>query len=222
MIKKISNILLSISIICLSTSIFSEPNNLSFLKHEIQQYYNSGTYEKEFTQVIHKAQEFIFKEAQCNQKLNNPRKLAIILDIDETSLSNYNQIIQADFANNKEKIYKQISAAISPAITSTLGLYQDAIKKGIYIFFITGRRSSLCDATKINLHRAGYANWTGLYCKPNNYKGNSIIPFKTHIRKQISQSGYTIIASIGDQWSDLQGGYMQKGFKLPNPFYYLP
>ena len=32
----------------------------------------------------------------------------------------------------------------------------------------------------------------------------------------------TIIASVGDQWSDLDGGYAERVFKLPNPFYFIP
>ena len=28
--------------------------------------------------------------------------------------------------------------------------------------------------------------------------------------------------NVGDQWSDLQGGYADRVLKLPNPTYYLP
>jgi len=34
--------------------------------------------------------------------------------------------------------------------------------------------------------------------------------------------GYTIIANIGDQYSDLVGGYAEGEFKLPDPMYYIP
>ena len=34
--------------------------------------------------------------------------------------------------------------------------------------------------------------------------------------------GFTIILSVGDQESDLKGGYAERTFKLPNPVYYLP
>ena len=30
------------------------------------------------------------------------------------------------------------------------------------------------------------------------------------------------IANFGDQYSDLQGGYEDRAFKLPNPNYFLP
>jgi len=33
---------------------------------------------------------------------------------------------------------------------------------------------------------------------------------------------FTIIANNGDQLSDLVGGYAQKCFQVPNPFYFIP
>jgi HAD superfamily, subfamily IIIB (Acid phosphatase) len=35
------------------------------------------------------------------------------------------------------------------------------------------------------------------------------------------QEGYTIILSVGDQESDLKGGYAERVFKLPNPVCFL-
>ena len=40
----------------------------------------------------------------------------------------------------------------------------------------------------------------------------------TFLKKQ----GYKIIENIGDQYSDLTGGYSAATYKLPNPFYYIP
>lgn len=73
-----------------------------------------------------------------------------------------------------------------------------------------------------NLRSAGYNNWGGLFLKPMDYKEPSIIPFKSGTRQAIEAKGYTIVATIGDQFSDLKGGFAEKGFKLPNPYYYLP
>ena len=40
--------------------------------------------------------------------------------------------------------------------------------------------------------------------------------------EEIAEQGYTVILSMGDQLSDLEGGYAERTFKLPNPVYYLP
>lgn len=208
-------------IICLSPAL-AEPANLSLLKKDIQAYHDSGLYEKELAQVIAQAHKYITKEALTNNRQDSPKKLAIILDIDETSLSNYNKMIKRDFIANRALIHQEVLAANSPAIKPVLSLYQDALKLGIKIFFVTGRPLSELKATRTNLLRAGFSHWAGLYLRPDNYHQSSIIPFKIKARQSIIHQGYTVIASIGDQDSDLKGGFMQKGFKLPNPFYFLP
>ena len=42
---------------------------------------------------------------------------------------------------------------------------------------------------------------------------------KAPLRAEIERAGYTIIANMGDQPSDLFGGHAEKMFLLPNPFY---
>ncbi|WP_028387991.1 HAD family acid phosphatase [Legionella fairfieldensis] len=201
---------------------FTEPPNLSLVKQQVKIYHDSGRYEKELASVIAKAQDYILQQITDNAQHGNKKKLAVILDIDETSLSNYNRMVQRDFIGDKNLIHKDILAADAPAIYPMLSFYHNAQKHGVNIFFVTGRPQSELQATKINLTRAGYHHWAGLYLRPNHYNQSSIVPFKSQTRAAIAQQGYTIIASIGDQYSDLKGGYAQKGFKLPNPFYYLP
>jgi acid phosphatase len=41
-------------------------------------------------------------------------------------------------------------------------------------------------------------------------------------RKAIEDKGYKIIANMGDQQSDLDGGFAAKAFRAPNPFYHIP
>ena len=44
--------------------------------------------------------------------------------------------------------------------------------------------------------------------------------FKAPERRKLTEEGYTILLSIGDQQSDLSGGYAERTFKLPNPVYF--
>jgi predicted secreted acid phosphatase len=48
------------------------------------------------------------------------------------------------------------------------------------------------------------------------------IQYKSGTRAYIESQGYEIVADIGDQFSDLLGGFADKTFKMPNPNYYLP
>jgi predicted secreted acid phosphatase len=53
-------------------------------------------------------------------------------------------------------------------------------------------------------------------------KSCATIAYKSGTRAYIESLGYDIVASFGDQFSDLLGGYADKTFKMPNPNYYLP
>ena len=205
-----------------STYILAEPQNVGLLKHEVSEYYHSGAYQSDLNKQITKAEQDILALAHRHPKELREHHLAIVLDIDETSLSNANSILARDYAGMFKLIHNDIMKANAPAIKPMLKLYNDAQKQGIKVFFVTGRFVSERQATIKNLKKAGYRNWSGLYLRPENYNAKSIIPFKSQARAKITQKGYLILASIGDQYSDIKGGYAQKGYKLVNPFYYVP
>ncbi|HET7026605.1 MAG TPA: HAD family acid phosphatase [Candidatus Limnocylindrales bacterium] len=48
------------------------------------------------------------------------------------------------------------------------------------------------------------------------------IPYKSGVRAHIEDLGFDIVANFGDQFSDLEGGFADRTFKLPNPNYFLP
>jgi len=210
------------ALVVLAIPVYSEPPNLSLVKSEIKNYHDSGRYQKDLTAAIQRAQKYIIDQALINEKKKPHQSLALVLDIDETSLSNYDNLVSHDFSGNRKQIHQYILKANAPVIKPMLALYNAALRHGIKVFFVTGREESELDATQLNLIKAGYTNWSGIYLRPQKYTYKSIIPFKSHVRAMISQKGYTVVAAIGDQWSDIKGGYAEKGFKLPNPFYYLP
>ena len=53
-------------------------------------------------------------------------------------------------------------------------------------------------------------------------KSCATIQYKSGTRAYIESQGYDIVGNFGDQFSDLEGGYADKTFKMPNPNYYLP
>lgn len=210
----------AVCLLFVSLSFAQEPTNIGKLRHKIKQYYHSGAYMRDTKSVVERARSYINHQIK---RINNKRKkLAIVLDIDETSLSNYNKLEARNFIGDRITIHREILAGGAPAIKPMLSLYNEARYNGIAVFFVTGRTVSEKFATVKNLKEAGYRKWTGLYMRPDNYSKHSIVPFKSHARREISELGYTIIASIGDQESDIEGGYTMKGFKMPNPYYYIP
>ena len=105
-----------------------------------------------------------------------------------------------------------------------VGLVKAARARGVAVFFLTGRGDDPAEraATARNLRRAGYHGWSALILRGPNERHLSATDYKSARRAQIAAQGYTIIASIGDQWSDLDGGSAERTFKLPNPFYFIP
>jgi len=150
----------------------------------------------------------------------NTRMPAIVLDIDETSLSNLTAI-EADNFTFGPQSQAEATNEIGKAIAPTLALYNDAKARGIAVFFITGRRENTRAHTESNLKREGFTTWNQVVLKPDASTDSTVV-YKSNARAAIEQQGYRIVANIGDQYSDLAGGHAQAAFKLANPFYFLP
>ena len=220
--RLVTNLLFALLCVAfVSAKSYAEPQNLAALKEELHEYYQSGAYEKEIQEVADKANRYITEEAISNENAQHPKKLAIVLDIDETSLTYYPQIKKRQFAYIKDIAEQEILNADAPPIKPVLELYRNAINHKVAVFFVTGRPSHMYNATVKNLRYAGYTTWSGLYTVPDTYKEHSRRHFKTNTRCFIIKQGYTVIASIGDQQSDLIGGCAKRMFKLPNPFYLI-
>src|SRR5258708_5908619 len=77
---------------------------------------------------------------------------------------------------------------------------------GVAVFFISGRPPNLRDATERNLRDQGY-EWAGVILLPEGAQFASAVDFKAPERRKLTEQGYTIVLSLGDQESDLRGGY---------------
>jgi len=201
--------------------------NLSDIKNHLIEYKNSGAYESDIKAVTHEARLYI--EIQAHQV---PRP-ALVLDIDETSLSNWPALQANDFGWITEGPCKNLpqgpcgfkawqALSKDEAIAPTLGLFKAAKAHGVAIFFITGRDESLRKATEKNLHDVGYDSWQELIMRPKGTTTPSATDYKTPARAKIEAEGYTIIANVGDQPSDLAGGHAERTYLVPDPFYRIP
>lgn len=205
----------------------SQPANVGDAKIAALAYHDSGAYNRDLATVAGEAARWLASRAPS---VSRP---AIVLDIDETSLSNWQVIKLDDFGRPVDGPCSPKSKApcgwaawdrlgIDPPIEPTLQLFRKALELNVAVFFITGRPESQRAATERNLTTAGYRGYKKLYLVPKDAHFASAADFKTPIRAQIEQAGYTIIANVGDQPSDLQGGHAEKKFLLPNPFYHVP
>jgi predicted secreted acid phosphatase len=127
-----------------------------------------------------------------NRVAKGGTKLALNLDIDNTSLSTY-------YATGKP-------------VAATLRLVKYAKSKGVYILFNTGRNVSLRQRTIAQLKRAGYPV-DGLCA---HYKGESLSHSKQRCRASFVKNGFHLIANIGNRRTDFVGKNYERAFRLPN------
>jgi hypothetical protein len=197
--------------------------NLDNLLTELKQYHDCtckcGCYAHDLDIQADRAIAFLRRRAAHRAP---GEKLAVVLDIDETSLSNYSEMLREGFVFNRQAFDAWVNTAAAPAIPGTLRLDKEAERLNIPVFFITGRPDSETAATKSNLRAQGYT-WQQLNLRPDSTKGESVTQYKSGVRAQIAAQGYRIILNVGDQWSDLKGSpEAEYSVKYPNPYYLIP
>jgi predicted secreted acid phosphatase len=196
-----------------------------------------GYYDKQYTAdmaaVFEVAQSYVLRRA------NEVKSPAVVLDIDETSLSNWPHIATDDFALMKDGSCNGLPQGPcgfdawllqerADGFPAALKFFNAVKSQGVAVLFITSRREGQRQATVSNLGRAGYEGWAKLAMRPEQDGFQTVEAFKTDLRVKLFGDGnYTLIANIGDQLSDIQhrseveAGKSEYGFKLPNPFYVI-
>ncbi|HEY1728747.1 MAG TPA: HAD family acid phosphatase [Candidatus Baltobacteraceae bacterium] len=191
--------------------------NLDTVETRIIKYYDSGEYAADTTTITARLQSYV--NARLKQSLRKP---AVVFDIDDTALVSYPYERKMDFTYDSKSWRTWESENKFPPIRATLQLVRRLMQEHVAVFFVTGRRQPETALTKRELAEAGYPTPAGFYLRPASDHAKSVIPFKSGARAAIAARGYTILASIGDQWSDLRGGHAERLYKLPNPMYFIP
>jgi acid phosphatase len=194
-------------------------------KRQVAEYVASGRYDADLAAVAAEAR------AHLSRRLGGGARLAIVLDIDETALSNLPALRANDYGfvlpgpcdvpRGPCGFIAWIDLARAEPIKPVLELARFARERGVAVFFITGRPERFRTATEKNLKAAGY-DWTGVILKPDDLVTRSAVEFKAAERKKLTDQGYVIAVNVGDQMSDLDGGHAERTYKLPNPFYLVP
>ncbi|SCK48291.1 HAD family acid phosphatase [Streptomyces sp. WMMB 322] len=127
-------------------------------------------------------------------------KMAIVLDIDNTSLETH---------------FHPIWELPTPPVEQTLELARYADSRGVDVYFVTARPGIIHWLTKDNLEKTGYPI-DGLYLRDLPDIFDEVSKYKTAKRAEIESKGYKIIANIGNTPTDIVGGHAEKTFKLPD------
>ena len=173
------------------------------------------------------------------QATRHHEKPAIVFDADDTTLWTYQmEVGDMKFVFTPAAQKPWVDGEKFPAVPGMVDFVKDAQAMGFTIFGLTGRSDSQKAHTVSNLQKVGYGDAFVADRYFTKYNSGTTPPayltcvaaptcttveYKAGTRKHIEQDlGYDIALNVGDQWSDLQGGYADHYLKLPNPTYYLP
>ncbi|MGW8782320.1 HAD family acid phosphatase [Streptomyces sp. NPDC055796] len=156
-----------------------------------------GTWKRDVAAVMATARPYVEQRIAQSPAGEKP---AIVLDIDNSSL---------------ETDFHWFWTFPTPAISEVRDLTRYANDHGVAIFFVTARPGIIQSLTERNLKAVGYPV-TGLYVRDLPDLFDEVSAYKTDKRAEIESRGYTIIANIGNNNSDLVGGHAERTFKLPD------
>ncbi len=210
--------------------------NLGIVKNQIKAYYGD-TGGKEPTVGSDYWAEVTSVEGKALKRLPKVIKAAdaspvLVLDVDDTTLSTYNYEVTHDFGYDAVENAQYIHDHGMGPIFGMVDLSQFATTQGATVYYITGRPETQRADTERDLLAAGYPNVTDaslfmrnrdnppayLPCEPT----CTTIQYKSLTRQHIESLGYDVVMDMGDQYSDLEGGFTDTTVKIPNPMYYLP
>jgi len=203
------------------------PNNIDGGDVALHTFNPDGAYAHEVEGIAAKAGKYLANHAK------HTAGKAILFDVDDTTLNTYNYEIYSNFVFNPTTNAAFVNAAAFPAVPGMVDLEKQAIAEGYTVFFLTGRPEAQRPGTETNLTNVGYditsANvylkdetqpW--ITCDTEGDKVCTTTERKSETRAHIESLGYDIVANFGDQFSDLNGGFADRTYKIPNPMYFLP
>lgn len=196
------------------------PLNLTKAKAAVRDYHDSGRYLDDVAQVAEWGKSWLEKRAA--QRADDER-LAVVFDVDETVLSNYPHMDERDFGYVPAEWVDWVDRSAAPPLEAMREVYDTARRLNMAVIFLTGRTTpEERDGTIKNLEQAGMGEFARIIFRGAEDTAPTAAERKRLRRIQLEEEGWTIVASFGDQGSDLAGGHAERIFKLPNPFYEVP
>jgi predicted secreted acid phosphatase len=213
-----------------------EPANIGQVKLDVKAYYgdylDAGKHHYSDTSrfVTDTKRQVDTAKRYLQQRLGRVGNPAIVLDVDDTSEITYGWEADNDFGFDPVKQQQAIDNGTFVANKPVLELANWAAQHGVKVFFLTGRNEFQGPQSLKNLANEGYPAPAGAFFKPKTTAPDYLpcgltcttVQYKSGTRAHIEATGAHIVLNLGDQFSDLEGGYAERPVKLPNPMYFLP
>ena len=125
----------------------------------------------------------------------------VIFDIDGTALDERHSLKKKGMMPRHHPVY---------------GLYEEVIKLGYVVIFLTGRLENYESHTSNNLHAEGYGFPDVIYCPVGVNRTPVDVGFWKDKVRGVLKEHYVLVACIGDQPMDVYGEHIgEKQFLLP-------
>ncbi|MFJ3896653.1 HAD family acid phosphatase [Streptomyces sp. NPDC090083] len=224
-----------------------EPYNIGLLTKDIDTYYgttldSNGVYQasatspyaKDLARIDASAKKYI---DQAARKHHRGAKPAVVFDIDDTLLLSLDYEKKNNYGYSSATWAAYVAQANRPEVFGSPELVRYAASKGVTVFYNSGLSEAQRTSAVDNLKKVGAdvnLDADHMFLKntanPPSYLSGcatagtwtcTTVQYKSGTRKHIESLGYDIIANFGDQYSDLDGGYADKTYKIPNPTYFV-
>lgn len=161
----------------------------------------------------------------CNQALEQlqacpvTERSAVVFDIDETLMTDYDYFKSRDFDWLIDDAYEFRLKGESRVIKPMQEFYNSIKNLGHKVILLTARRDLLYDITCKNLAQEGYT-YDELFLLPMDLFNQHVShgQWKHTVRQELSKK-YDLIGCVGDSLSDFEGDCCGIKVKLPNYLY---
>ncbi len=188
--------------------------NLTDAKDRVKDYYESGKFDEKVNSIISEAIEKL-------EDITFTEHSAVIFDVDETALSNYEYTKRLGFGYTWQSWDEWVKSAKAKVIPGVKKLYDYLISRKVKVIFLTGRTAEQCEVTKTNLINEGYTKFDTLICRKKDEARLKTKVYKSKAIKNLTGMNYEIIACIGDQPEDVNHNECKLKILIPNYLYKL-
>lgn len=195
---------------------------------QVSWYYESGALPRDQAQVIAAARSWVSRRVRTGCRGTTPAavrrcRVAVVFDIDDTLMSSwpYEKAQDPPLSFHPDTWAAFVASCGYDPITPSITLLNDLRARGVYVAVVSGGSESIATSFTSCLMRNGVQGWDQATFRPASAADMTAAQYKVRVRMALEQKGYAIIASIGDQVSDMSWGHLERGFLLPNVMAHL-
>lgn len=199
----------------------------SYMAPQVEAYYTGAAIQDDRADVALAAWRFVrdWTNERCGTTPATVRacRAMVVFDVDETLLNSYSYSIAQDpqFTFNPTTWTAYVDTCGYAPIPQTRDLFNRIKGLGVRIALVSSGSRDTKAAMVECLNSKGIEGWDRYIMRGDKASDLSAGEYKALAREGLKQDGFTIVASIGDQVSDMSYGHLKRGFLMPNTMYYL-